>query len=50
VTNGKIDGSALELEPLGEQTSRRIRGRLNAGGAPIELVATNGNILIKPVP
>lgn len=50
VTNGKIDVSALKLEPLGEQTPRRMRGRLNAGGTPIELVATNGNILVKPSP
>ena len=50
VTNGKIDVSALTFEPLGEQTARRIRGRLNAGGTPIELVATNGNILVKPSP
>ena len=50
VTNGKIDVSALKLEPLGEQTARRIRGRLNAGGTPIELVATNGNIIVKLSP
>lgn len=50
VTNGTVDASALTFEPLGEQTSRRIRGRLNAGGTPIELVATNGNILVKPSP
>jgi hypothetical protein len=50
VTNGKIDASALTFEPLGEQTARRMRGRLNAGGTPIELVVTNGNILVKPSP
>ena len=50
VTNGKIEVSTLTLEPLGEQTARRVRGRLNAGGAPIELVATNGNIVVKPSP
>jgi len=50
VTNGKIDASALTFEPLGEQTARRMRGRLNAGGTPIELVVTNGNILVTPSP
>jgi hypothetical protein len=48
VTNGKIDASALRLEPLGEQTARRIRGRLNAGGTPIDIVTTNGSITIRP--
>jgi hypothetical protein len=50
VTNGTIDASALNFEPLGEQTGRRVRGRLNAGGTPIELVVTNGNIMVKPSP
>jgi hypothetical protein len=48
VTNGRIDVSGLTLEPLGEQTARRVRGRLNAGGAPIELTVTNGNVVVKP--
>jgi hypothetical protein len=47
VTNGKIDLGDLKLEPLGEQTARRIRGRLNAGGTPIDLSVTNGNIALK---
>jgi hypothetical protein len=46
-TNGTIDVSALKLESLGEQTTRRVRGRLNAGGTPIEVVTTNGNIVVK---
>lgn len=50
VNNGKIDVSALRLEPLGEQTERRVRGRLNAGGTPIELVVSNGNILVRTSP
>jgi hypothetical protein len=47
VTNGKIDLGELELDPLGEQTARRVRGRLNAGGTPIDLSVTNGNIALK---
>jgi hypothetical protein len=48
VTNGKIDLGALKLEPLGEQTARRVRGRLNAGGTPIEVAVTNGNLVARP--
>jgi DUF4097 and DUF4098 domain-containing protein YvlB len=46
-TNGSIDVSALNLESMGEQTPRRVRGRLNSGGTPIELSAVNGNILVE---
>lgn len=49
-TNGTIDVSALELERLGEQSGRRVRGRLNAGGTPIDLVTVNGNITVEPSP
>jgi hypothetical protein len=47
-TNGTIDVSALNLERMGEQTPRRVRGRLNSGGTPIELSTINGNILVEP--
>jgi hypothetical protein len=46
-TNGTIDVSALNLESMGEQTPRRVRGRLNSGGTPIELSTVNGNILVE---
>jgi hypothetical protein len=46
-TNGTIDVSALNLESMGEQTPRRVRGRLNRGGTPIELSTVNGNILVE---
>jgi hypothetical protein len=46
-TNGRIDVSALNLESMGEQTPRRVRGRLNSGGTPIELSTVNGNILVE---
>lgn len=45
-TNGRIDVKAARFEPLGDQTSRRVRGRLNAGGAPLELTTINGNITV----
>jgi DUF4097 and DUF4098 domain-containing protein YvlB len=47
-TNGKIDTGDLRIEPLGEQTRRRLLGRLNAGGPPIEINAVNGNITLRP--
>jgi hypothetical protein len=47
-TNGTIDVSLLNLERMGEQTPRRVRGRLNSGGTPIELSTINGNILVEP--
>ncbi len=46
-TNGSIDVSALNLERMGEQTPRRVRGRLNSGGTPIELSTVNGNVLVE---
>jgi DUF4097 and DUF4098 domain-containing protein YvlB len=50
VTNGAVDIQDLFFEPTGEQTRRRIRGRLNSGGLPIELNTTNGSIHIHPRP
>jgi hypothetical protein len=46
-SNGKIDTGDLKLELLGEQTRRRLLGRLNAGGAPIEITTVNGNIALR---
>ncbi len=45
-TNGRVQVDSLSIEPLGEQTPRRVRGRLGSGGTPIEITATNGNITI----
>jgi len=43
-TNGSLDLGDLPLQLTGEQTKRRTRGRLNDGGAPIDLTVLNGNI------
>jgi DUF4097 and DUF4098 domain-containing protein YvlB len=45
-TNGVIDTAGLTLDLMGEQTRRRVRGRLNGGGTPIELTTTNGPIRV----
>jgi hypothetical protein len=44
--NGSIEIVGLTLDKFGEQNLRRVRGRINAGGTPIELNSTNGNIHI----
>jgi len=46
--NGTIDIADLPIELTGEQSRRRARGRLNAGGAPVEASTTNGDIHIRP--
>jgi hypothetical protein len=42
--NGVIDTSALTLDLMGEQSKRRVRGRMNGGGTPLELNTVNGRI------
>jgi hypothetical protein len=45
-TNGVIDVSGVALELMGEQSRRRVRGRMNGGGTPVELTTTNGSIRV----
>lgn len=49
-TNGTADVADLPLQLTGEQSTRRMRGRLNDGGTPVELTTTNGDIHIRPRP
>lgn len=44
--NGPIDATGLTLDLMGEQSKRRMRGRMNGGGTPIELATVNGRIQI----
>jgi hypothetical protein len=46
-TNGVIDVSGVALELMGEQSRRRVRGRMNGGGTPVELTTTNGSIKVE---
>ena len=48
VTNGKLDVDEMKFEVLGERTPRRVRGRLNEGGTPIELNVVNGSLRLHP--
>jgi hypothetical protein len=46
ITNGGISVDGIELEAIGEQSKRRVEGRLNGGGARIRMEGTNGGIRI----
>jgi hypothetical protein len=47
-TNGGINVSALDNLDISEQSRRRLEGRLNGGGTPIEVKTTNGGIRVRP--
>lgn len=42
--NGGISVTGLELQLEGEQSRRRVQGRLNGGGARVNLETTNGGV------
>jgi hypothetical protein len=44
--NGGISINGLDLEIVGEQTRRRVEGKLNGGGARVTLETTNGGVRI----
>ncbi len=44
ITNGGISTSDLPIETSGEHNRRRLDGRLNGGGARIDIEGTNGGI------
>jgi DUF4097 and DUF4098 domain-containing protein YvlB len=44
--NGSIEITGIEFKPDGEQTRRRAQGKLNGGGAPIEVSTVNGGVRI----
>ncbi len=46
-TNGRVSVSDLDFAVDGEQTRRRLSGRLNGGGARIDLQTTNGGVTIR---
>lgn len=46
ITNGGIDTNGLPIETTGQTTRRRLDGRLNGGGARIDIEGTNGGISI----
>jgi len=46
-TNGSIDVSGIKLAVSGELSRRRVEGKLNGGGTPIDLRTTNGGIRVR---
>jgi hypothetical protein len=49
-TNGRVSVATLPIQPDEVSSGRRIRGRLNGGGAAIALTTTNGDIQIRSRP
>ena len=45
-TNGGISVSGVKMQ-VTEQSRRRVEGKMNGGGTPIELSTTNGGIRIR---
>jgi hypothetical protein len=45
--NGAVSVEGLPFEPFGEQSRRVVNGRLNGGGAPIEVRTTNGAVRVR---
>jgi hypothetical protein len=50
-TNANISVTGVRFEPIGEQETagrpRRVRGRINKGGTPIELSSAGGDIAVR---
>jgi len=46
ITNGGISAGDLAIESTGENTRRRLEGRLNGGGGRIQIGGTNGGITL----
>jgi len=46
ITNGGINTSGVNIETTGENSCRRLEGRMNGGGPRIDIEGTNGGIRI----
>jgi hypothetical protein len=46
ITNGGIDTTGLQIDRMGDANRRKLDGRLNGGGARIDIEGTNGGIRI----
>jgi DUF4097 and DUF4098 domain-containing protein YvlB len=46
ITNGGINTSGVNIETTGENSRRRLEGRMNGGGPRIDIEGTNGGIRI----
>ena len=46
ISNGGISADGLAIETVGDQSRRRLEGRLNGGGPRLEIEGTNGGITL----
>jgi len=46
VTNGGISSGSLPIDVTGENTRRRLEGRMNGGGPRVQIEGTNGGITL----
>lgn len=46
INNGGISADGLDIESSGDQSRRRLEGRLNGGGPRLEIEGTNGGITL----
>ena len=46
ISNGGINADGLAIETIGDQSRRRLEGRLNGGGPRLEIEGTNGGITL----
>jgi hypothetical protein len=46
ISNGRISADGLAIETIGDQSRRRLEGRLNGGGPRLEIEGTNGGITL----
>src|SRR5207237_791535 len=46
ISNGCINAYGLAIETIGDQSRRRLEGRLNGGGPRLEIEGTNGGITL----
>ena len=46
ISNGGIHTDGLMIEAVGDQSRRRLEGRLNGGGPRLEIEGTNGGITL----
>jgi hypothetical protein len=46
ISNGGISSGDLPIEATGENTRRRLEGRMNGGGPRLHISGTNGGITL----
>jgi len=47
ITNGGINSEDLAIDPVGENSRRRLEGRMNGGGPRLQIEGVNGGITLR---